>query len=308
VRILVTGISGFVGGALAPRLLEAGHEVRGVSRRPEAVDAPEVDVRRADVSTGAGLLTALRGCDAAYYLVHAMEPGEGSLLQREARAADRFARAAQRAGVERVVYLGGLVPPRGTRPHAHLAARLATERTLLERLERAVALRASIVIGARSRSFRFLVRLVERLPVLALPAWRERRTQPIDQRDVLAALVGALHLPADAPRSLDVAGPDVLTYGEMITRIAELMLVERPAVGLPLSATPLAARVAAEIAGERHELVGPLMEGLEHDLLPRELGGAERALALLGVRPHAFDAAVERALREWEAEEALAAR
>jgi hypothetical protein len=108
-----------------------------------------------------------------------------------------------------------------------------------------------------------------------------------------------------AGRSLDIAGPDVLTYGEMVQRIADLMLVGRPALPLGFSATPLASRVAAAIAGESHELVGPLMEGLEEDLLPRGGGAA----GLLGVRLHGFDRAVEHALAEWEASgERLAAR
>jgi uncharacterized protein YbjT (DUF2867 family) len=167
-----------------------------------------------------------------------------------------------------------------------------------------VALRASIVIGARSRSFRFLVRLVERMPVLALPSWRDNRTQPIDGRDVLEFLVRAASVPEAAGRSLDIAGPDVLTYGEMVQRIGELMLVGRPAWRTRATATGIASRIGAAITGEDHELIGPLMEGLAHDLLPRD----DSAPALLGVRLHSFDAAVERALREWEEREPLAAR
>jgi hypothetical protein len=156
-------------------------------------------------------------------------------------------------------------------------------------------LRASIVIGARSRSFRLLVRLVERMPLLALPAWQRFRTQPIDARDLLEMLLGAgvAELPQ---RSLEVGGAEILTYGEMLTRIAELMLLSRPAVGLGVNFTGLTGRIAAAIAGEDPELVLPLMEGLQGDLLARE----DHAAELLGVRLHSFDAAVEHALREWE--------
>ncbi len=196
--------------------------------------------------------------------------------------------------------------PADAAPSPHLASRLAVERTLLAAAPDAVALRASIVIGARSRSFRFLVRLIERMPLLALPGWRDHRTQPIDERDVieLLAAAGSAALPPDR-RSLDVAGPDVVTYRELIERIRDLMLLDRPVVPLdapaPLS---VASRVAAAIAGERHELVGPLMAGLGSDLLPRTGDAAE----LLGVRLHRLDAAIERALGEWERMEPLAAR
>jgi uncharacterized protein YbjT (DUF2867 family) len=182
---------------------------------------------------------------------------------------------------------------------------VGVERILLESLPEAVALRASIVIGSSSRSFRFLVRLVERMSVLPLPAWREHRTQPIDVRDVRAFLLAAATTPhAAGGLSLDVAGPEVMTYEEMIGRIADLMLVRRPALRIGLEATPLVAPVAAAITGEDPGFVGPLMESLSGDLLARD----DRAPALLGVRLHRFDRAVERALREWDSSEPLGAR
>ena len=140
--------------------------------------------------------------------------------------------------------------------------------------------------------------------MLALPPWRDHRTQPIDERDVLASLVAALTVPEASGRSLDVAGPDELTYGAMIERIRDLMIVGRPRVDVNLTATPVASRVAAAIAGEKPELIGPLMEGLGTDLLPRR----DHAADVLGVRLHRFDAAVEHALREWESTEPLRAR
>ena len=233
-----------------------------------------------------------------------MEPNADGFAARDRTAAITFRDAARAAGVRRVVYLGGLVPPeRAASPH--LASRLEVERILHGTTPESVALRASIVISATSRSFRFLVRLVERLPVVPLPAWRDFRTQPIDGRDVLAFLARAGTTEQAAGRSLDIAGPDVLTYGEMVTRIADLMGVARPPIRLGFRATALTSRVAAAVAGETHELIGPLMAGLEGDLLARD----DHADALLGVRLHRFDAAVERALREWELSgEPLAAR
>lgn len=307
-RILVTGATGAIGAALAPELAHAGHEIRAFARDPARVTCAGVtEVVTGDALTGAGLDDAVAGTEVVYYLIHSMEPAGaagGSFPERERRSAANVVAACERAGVRRVVYLGGLVPA-GQAPSEHLASRLAVESALLASAPEAVALRASIVISAASRSFRFLVRLVERSPVLPLPTWRDHRTQPIDGRDVVAYLVAAGTSPAiDGPVSLDIAGPDVLTYGELIRRIRDALLLDRPPIELPFSLTPVASVVAAAIAGEDIELVGPLMEGLSGDLLPRD----DRARELFGVRLHRFDAAVERALRDWEASEELAAR
>jgi uncharacterized protein YbjT (DUF2867 family) len=141
--------------------------------------------------------------------------------------------------------------------------------------------------------------------VLALPAWRVNRTQPIDGRDVLEFLVRAADAPAElAGRSYDIAGPDAMTYQELIERIADHMLVDRPAIGLGFSLTPVAAAVAAAVAAEDPGFIGPLMESLEEDLLPRD----DEAARAFGVRLHSFDAAVERALRDWETIEEVAAK
>jgi uncharacterized protein YbjT (DUF2867 family) len=306
-RLLVTGVSGYVGAALVPRLQAAGHDVRGFARSHERVAAAGVrldDVVLGDAISGAGLGRALDGVDAAYYLIHSMEGANGAFPDTERRSAERFATAARAAGVKRVVYLGGLVPQHGVTSR-HLASRLAVERALLEAAEEPIALRASIVIGARSRSFRFLVRLIERLPVLALPAWRTNRTRPIDGRDVLEFLVRAAGAPAElAGRSWDIGGPEAMTYEELIERIADHMLVERPAIRLGFSLTPVASVIAAAVAEEDPGFITPLMESLESDLLPRH----DDAARAFGVRLHSFDAAVERALREWESTEEVAAK
>ncbi len=333
-RILVTGASGFAGSLLVPRLLSDGHAVRALGRDPVRVSralagglppkaGPDAEILRGDLLTGEGLSRALDGVEVAYYLIHSMErppaspptagqssrrsppdrPHLDGFEERERIAAENFAAAAVRAGVRRIVYLGGLLGRQGGAPSRHLASRAAVEHVLLDAVPDSVALRASIVIGARSRSFRFLVHLIERLPVLALPTWRDFRTQPIDGRDVTEMLAASATAEVSG-RSLDVGGPDLLTYGEMIARIAELMLVSRPTVGFNLGVTSLGARLAAAVAGEESELVLPLMEGLRGDLLPAD----DHAAELLGVDLHSFDSAVEHALGEWEASEPLAAR
>jgi uncharacterized protein YbjT (DUF2867 family) len=327
VEILLTGASGFIGSRLLPQLLRDGHEVRAMTRDParlladpaalagsaEVGGTPRAaHIVRADAVTGEGLERALSGAEVAYYLIHSMEPSASNVgfSEREWIAAQNFAAAAGAAGVRRIVYLGGLVPRwepargrAGAARSRHLESREAVERVLLTAVPDSVALRASIVIGARSRSFRLLVRLVERVPILTLPAWQRFRTQPIDERDVIAMLRASAASPISG-EVLEVGGPDVLSYGEMLERIAEAMLVGRPALRLRVSMTAVAGRVAAAIASEEPELVLPLMEGLQGDLLARDDHAAER----LGVLLHSFDSAVAHALAEWERAEPLAAR
>jgi uncharacterized protein YbjT (DUF2867 family) len=218
--------------------------------------------------------------------------------------AQTFGEAAARAGVERIVYLGGIVPT-GHPLSPHLESRLEVEKILLGAVPGSTALRASIVIGAASSSFRILVRLVERLRLMPMPAWRENRTQPIAERDVIDYLARTPQTPGAAGRSLDVVGPDVLTYGEMIARIADAMGVGRMLLGLGASLTPPASAVVAAVTGQPLELVRPLMQSLESDLLARD---PDEAARLYGIRPLGFDRAVERALAEWESRERLGAR
>jgi uncharacterized protein YbjT (DUF2867 family) len=302
---LVTGATGYVGGRLVRRLAQEGRPVRALVRDSSRLEGlPGVQAASGDVLTGRGLAAALEGCSTAYYLIHSMEPsGDGDFSSRDRRAAEKFAGAAAEAGVERIVYLGGIEPRDGI--SRHMGSRLEVERILLEAVRDSTALRASIVIGAGSPSFRVLVRLVERLRFLPMPGWRKRRTQPIDERDVVEYLARTPLTPGTEGRSLDVAGPDVLTYGQMIERIAELMGVGRTPVGLSSSLTPPASAIVSAVTEQPLELVRPLMESLESDTLPRDPGEAPR---LFGLRPRPFDRAVEHALREWEAKEPLRAR
>lgn len=303
-NILVTGISGYVGSLLARRLVRDGHSVRGLSRHGAGPDA-EIPVFTGDAVSGAGLERALDGVETAYYLIHSMERSvNGQFSDRDRVAAENFARVAQAAGTSRIVYLGGLLPAGGPRS-AHLASRFEVEQTLLAATAGSVAIRASIVIGGGSSPFRFLVRLVERMPVLAVPAWRTNRTTPIDERDVIELLARAARSEEIAGQALDAGGPEVITYGGLIERIRDHMLLGRPTIAFKrLTATPITSRIAAVLAGEQYELIGPLMESLVTDLVARD----DRLVRTLGVRLHSLDAAIERALRELDATEPLAAR
>jgi uncharacterized protein YbjT (DUF2867 family) len=229
-----------------------------------------------------------------------MEAGDEDFAARDRRAAENFAAA---AGEARVVYLGG-IQPADERPSPHLSSRLEVEEILLGALPRATALRASIVIGAHSDSFRILVRLVERLRVMPFPRWRDNRTAPIDERDAIEYLARTPTTPESQGRSLDIVGADVFSYGEMIECIAGLMGVGRTPMRLRATQTPTASALVSGLTDMPLELVRPLMESLEHELLPRD----DEAARIYRIRPRPFDRAVERALADWESEEALAAR
>lgn len=294
-QALITGISGYVGGHLAPELTRAGWSVRGLARNPDHVDL-DVPVIKGDLSTGAGLDEAMEGVDVAFYLVHSME-GTTNFEREELHAAQGFSAAAAAAGVRRIVYMSVLTPKKpATEYSEHVRSRIAVEHALAAHGAEVVALRASIVIGADSRSFKFLLHLVERMPVLPLPPWRNNATRPIDERDLLRALVRAATAEVDRPLSVwDAVGPDTVTYHELISAIADHLMKSRPVLPFPLAVNALTAPVAAAIAGEDLGLVQPLIESLGSDLLARDPDPHEIEL---GTPRHGLHAAIERALRD----------
>ena len=306
---LVTGATGYVGSRLVRRLAAEGRGVRALARRPERVERlPGVEPVRGGPPGRRPLAAALDGCETAYYLVHSMEgggangraaspPATGARRPRSPRAAGDAGRRADRLpGRDRAGRARRpLTSARGSR----------WRRSCSRAVPGSTALRASIVIGAGSSSFRVLVRLVERLRVLPMPRWRKNRTQPIDERDVIEYLARTPSVPAAAGRSLDICGPDVVTFAALIEEIAEALGVGRMPVGLPTSLTPPASAVVAAVSGQPLELVRPLMESLESDVLPRD--PREAARCTTSVRA-AFARAVEHALAEWEALEPLVAR
>jgi uncharacterized protein YbjT (DUF2867 family) len=304
---LIVGATGYVGTLLTKALVAEGRAVRALSRNPRAVSpGGPVEAVRGDVLEDVGLDEALEGCDVAYYLVHSMEAGATSFEERDRQAAQNFVGACRRAGVDRVVYLGGIRP--SGRPSAHMRSRLEVEQILMENLPRATGLRASIVIGAQSPSFRLMVRLIERLPVLPLPPWRERRTQPVAERDVIGCLVRTPLKERTEGKSIDLVGPEVLTYADMLRGIATELGVDRPEVDLPIFTAPTFAAVASAIAGSDLDLVRALMGSLNADVLPRSEDAAQEMATLYAISPLPFTRAVRRALADWEREEPLAAR
>jgi len=289
-RALVTGVTGFVGGKLAAALTDAGTEVRGLVRdRSRARDLDyelhEGDVLRPETLRGAG-----EGIDVAYYLVHSMgRGGGGGFLERDRAAATAFAQMARAEGIERVVYLGGL----GDRPESeHLRSRHETALALAEHGPPLTYFRAGMVVGARSESYRTLRYLVQRLPLMIAPAWLKNDTQPIAVDDVLAYLVQA---PSIEAREVQIGGPDVLSYGEMLDRMAAVLdLRKRPRIPVPLITPWLSSLWIGLVTPVDAGVARPLVEGLAVPTVVTDPSGA----ALFDVDPIGFDEALRRALAE----------
>jgi uncharacterized protein YbjT (DUF2867 family) len=233
--LLVTGASGFVGSHLSQALVDAGHEVHAMTRDPDTYDGAGTAVA-GDVTDQGSLRKALEGVDVAYYLVHALDSTD--FESKDAEAAETFGRAAAEAGVDRIVYLGGLGRDDDDLS-AHLRSRREVERILGESGVPVTVLRAAIVIGHGSVSWELTRQLVDLLPGLVAPDWMRTRTQPIALRDVVRYLVGVLDAPAARGRVFEVGGPDVLEYVEMLQRAAEVQGKQIPSVALPALASKL---------------------------------------------------------------------
>ena len=286
--VLLTGASGFVGRALLPAL-NAGGSIRCLVRDASRLQGVEnSQVVEADLSNKESLAPALDGMEEVYYLVHSMEPGGGQdYVERDRIAAINYVEAAQNAGVRRTIYLGGIGG--GNDASEHLTSRREVEELLEGAGPEFVAIRASMIVGSGSASFGTLVRIVSRLPVLAMPAWRNRNTQPIAIDDVVACLAAAQRV---EPGAYEIAGPDTLTFAEMTEIIADLLGETHRTFPLPFSSARLEAAVSSLVTGEDKELLEALMEGLHSDLIVTD----NEAQGPFGVQPTPFATAARMAI------------
>ena len=274
--VLVTGATGYIGGRLVPRLLERGFQVRCLARsapklatRPWSGD-PGVEIVQGDAGDREALANAMRGCEAAYYLVHSMIVAGRAYEARDKLLARRFGEAAAGAGVGRIVYLGGL-GEEGAGLSRHLASRREVEAALTAGGVPVTALRAAMIVGSGSASFEILRYLVERLPVMVTPRWVDTPCQPIAVRDVLHYLVACLAVPATVGTTLDIGGPDVLRYRDIMQVMAgALGLRRRLIVPVPALTPRLSSLWIHLVTPVGKEVARPLAEGLRNPVVCRD--------------------------------------
>jgi uncharacterized protein YbjT (DUF2867 family) len=296
--VLVTGATGFIGGRLATRLASSGCDVRCLVRdrggtgaralHREGFDLHEGDVLRPETLRGAG-----HGVEVAYYLIHSMgRGGPKEFAPSERAAATAFARMARAEGIERVIYLGGL----GDRPHSqHLRSRHETALALREHGPPLTYFRAGMVVGPQSESYRTLRYLVQRLPAMIAPAWLQNPTQPIAIDDTLSYLIEALTVEESAAQEIQIGGPDVLAYSEMLDRMAEVLgIPRRPRVPVPLITPWLSSLWIGLVTPVDAGVARPLIEGLAMPTVVTDPAGME----LFETEPIGFDQALRRAVAE----------
>lgn len=299
---LVTGATGYVGGLLAPRLLDLGWRVRVITRDRSHLDVPwadQVEIIEGDLDSDENLRQALTGVDVAYYLVHSMD-GSGDFAERDAALANSFGQAAAAAEVRRIVFLSGLHPAstadRDLSPH--LASRVQVGQILMESGVPTAVLQAAVILGDGSASFDMLRHLTTRLPAMITPKWLDNRIQPIAIDDVLHYLAAAADLSPEQNRTFDIGGPEVLTYKEMIRRFASVAgLHRRAVVTVPLLTPTLASYWVGLVTPIDSGVAKPLVGSLVHEVICGEhdldhlVGGPPGG-------PIGFDEAVRRALRD----------
>ncbi|MFH8249168.1 SDR family oxidoreductase [Microbacterium sp. B2969] len=265
---LVLGATGYIGGRLVPRLLAAGYRVRVLARGAARVAtfdwATRVETKVGDATDAAAVGDAVHDVDVLYYLVHSMSAGRG-FEEADRHAARTVAEAAGAAGVKRIVYLGGLHPD-DAELSPHLRSRVEVGEILLRSGAPTLVLQAGVVIGSGSASFEMVRHLTEVLPYMPAPKWVRNRIQPIAVRDVLHYLLGAARVPADVNRAVDIGGPDVLRYGQMMNGYAvEAGLPQRPIAALPVLTPRLASHWVNLVTPIPRSIAQPLVESLQND-------------------------------------------
>lgn len=296
-RCVVMGATGYIGGRLVPELLDAGHAVRVLARSPEKLDEvpwrDRIEVVRGDVRDPTSVREALAGQQVLYYLVHSLNRGDFVSVDRDAARA--VADAARDADVERIVYLGGIVPET-QELSPHLASRSEVGRLLADSGVPTVVLRAAVIIGSGSASFEVLRHLTERLPAMITPRWVHNRIQPIAVRDVLHYLVRAAELPREFRGTLDIGGPDVLTYVDMMRRFAVVVgLPRRLIVPVPVLTPWLSAQWVNLVTPVPRSIAVPLIESLVHEVVCRDRAVQDHIAEPEGGLTH-YERAVELAL------------
>jgi uncharacterized protein YbjT (DUF2867 family) len=283
--VFVTGATGYIGGRLAPRLVERGYRVRCLARSEAKVRArpwaghERVEIVEGDAADEDRLCAAMKGCLAAYYLVHSMEAAGPEYRQRDLGLAETFGRAAQNAGVTRIIYLGGLGET-GEGLSEHLSSRREVEVALGRAGVPVTVLRAAMIIGSGSASFEILRYLVERLPIMITPRWVKTESQPIAVRDVLFYLIAALETPATIGKTLDIGGPEVWSYERVMREMAlALRLRRRLVIPVPVLTPKLSSLWIHLVTPLNASIARPLAEGLRNRVVCR----SDEALHLM---PH----------------------
>ena len=274
--VFVTGATGYIGGRLAPRLLERGYPVRCLARyarklraRPWA-DHEQLDVIAGDIADEDALANAMTGCHAAYYLVHSMNAASANYREQDRRLAETFARAARRAGVQRILYLGGLGET-GDGLSEHLTSRREVETALGSSGVPVTVMRAAMIIGSGSASFEILRYLVERLPIMITPRWVSTECQPIAVRDVLHYLIAALETPETVGATLDIGGPDVWSYAKIMREMADALdLRKRLVIPVPVLTPRLSSLWIHLVTPLDASIARPLAEGLRNRVVCRD--------------------------------------
>jgi len=290
--VLVTGATGFVGRALVPALVLHGHDVRAASRDvARRKSTAHVEWVLCDVNEPDDLERALAGVDAVFYLVHAMSSGAHDYAETERRGAALLRDAAARAGVKRIVYLGGVAP--AAEPSEHLKSRLAVGEVLRSGSVPTIELRASMIIGHGSASWQIVRDLAMRLPAMVLPSWTASRTRPIALDDVVVALVRALEIPLPESVWYDIPGPDTVSGRQILSTIASLHGRRVPGVSVPFLSVSLSSWWLKLVTRANFSLARELVLGFKGDLLPRD----ERYWSVIDYTPKwTFEAAARKAL------------